>query len=260
MTFSGVTADQKRIALPKVYARAVIMTVLDNVTDAGISAGEFFEGCVNFLRLGDQSNPLIYAERDELSFLAACAAPDGYDTTGLVTDVMPTTATDNHVQYVFYGPFDFRKCSNPAATLALRAITDEYGGATVFTATVTITLLIDDAPVNAPSYRYAREYRATSLRHEITPNPGAITALFLKGAATANYKRIACQGPSGSYYVDISTADAVNQLYCAKVALATSSAAGTLCIPCEVPNTENRKIIVENGTTQTLTAFLRQLA
>lgn len=259
MSFSGVTADQKRIALPKVFARALILSVKYNVTDSGISAGENVNGCINFFRAGDQSNPLIYAERDELDDLVAVMAPDGYDVTGLYTDAQPTTATDAYAQYIFFGPFDFRKCASPALTLALRAITDEFGGATVFTATVTVTLITETAPASVASYRFAREYRATSTRHEIAPASGPITGLYLIGSATANYSRITVQNHLGEYLVDVDDPFAAMQLYCAKMALAATSAAGVLFIPTEVPDGSDRKIIVQNGTTQTLTAFIRQL-
>lgn len=260
LTFSGTAADQKRVSIPKAYIRAVIVSVVSNVTDAGISSGETLDGCVNFMRFGDQQQPILYAERDELAQLAAVTAPDGYDAgSPLVTDAMPTTATDNFSQFIYYGPFDTRKCAAPGFTLALRTITDEFGGASAFTATVTITLLVEDAPLNALAYKYPREYRATSLRHELSPPTGYIATLFTKVSATSYYKRITAQAADGSLSIDVSNAYAMQQIYSAKAAVAAASAAGIAFIPCECADAPERKIIVELSTTSVLLAFIRQV-
>lgn len=258
LSFSGVGADTKELVFePGVYDE-ILVHVGYTVTDAGISAGETFQGCIDRLSFGEGNNLPIDVRRNEVEALVTFMARNF--VTGAFQDEMPTSATLQHVFYNFKGPFVFTGMTNPKMTLALKAITDEFGGATAFTATVNVAM-IKSVDQTAYGNYYHRESLATNTRHAMNLGPSLVKDILVKGTTTSYASRIYTNAtPQGYDGVDIDYPILLNANYCAKVNVSASSAAGAFLLEgCNIPWNSSRQIIVENSTTDTCLMFARNI-
>lgn len=138
----GLSGGLQQLPLERRPVEKIIIRPNYTVTDAGISAGENFEGVVDELLLGNDAFPVLQARRNELSVLGDLLH-EGI-STGIYSDPDPTTATAQNVHYTFTGPFDLRRVSDPFLRLSLRPATDEWGAASAFTCFVTVEVYYND--------------------------------------------------------------------------------------------------------------------
>lgn len=176
LAFSGLSADTKRVALPKVRVDFIKLDITFNVTDAGISAGETFGGCIDELYVGNSNTKFFAVRKDEISKLIAMQQEGHSD--GRCYDVMPTTATDQHVSYLIEGPFNLNTIDSPELVLSLLAPTDEFGGASAFTAQAEVTMIKSDSQTGYGAL-YQREYRPTAVRHEVPLGPSLVQDVYI---------------------------------------------------------------------------------
>jgi len=185
LSFSGTAANARALQMPAVRVDAVMMHVKYTVTDAGISAGETFEGCIEKLEIGQGSANFLEVRRDELTKLIDFVDPG--ISNGAYSDVMPVTATQTDAYFMIPGPFRLGDVKNPGLTLALRAITDEFGAASAFTATVKISVNVSDVQTG-PGLVYKRNAYASSTNHKfVTPQApfvDLITGVFIELGAS----------------------------------------------------------------------------
>lgn len=249
LAFSGTAADSGRLALPRAMIPKIMLHVAYTVTDSGISAGEIFQGAVQSLRVGEGQNLPLYLERNELQTLI------NYQTAGISTgkfiDAVPTTATLANAFYEFTGPFDLREMSNPSLVLDLRTITDEWGAASDFTATVRTSLEIDNS-LDKGVY-YHREYRPSSTLHELSLGPGHLSSIFLSMGGSNVDKWTLETSPGevleGSdhpqreleYYASLKTGAVVAGQY--------------LIQPLDMPYNASRRLVVDCATTGAATCL-----
>lgn len=167
LNFSGLVEASQNMVMPKARVNAVMIYAKYKVTDAGISAGENFDGCISEMRIGQGSAEFFKVKRNELSTLIDFINPGISD--GAYSDDQPTTATFQDAFFIVPGPFRFQDVSDPRFYLTLRDITDEFGGASAFEATIRMFVDIADEP-NGPGVLYQRHSFASDSKHKL-PTP-----------------------------------------------------------------------------------------
>lgn len=177
MGFSGLSADTKRIALPACRINFLLLWGTYKVTDEGIANGENFDGMINELYIGNASTKVVQVRRDELSQLIAMQQEEA--SVGRLYDAKPTTETDQQFFFLIEGPFNLQNLSSPELVLTLNAPTDEFGGATAFSADVHVSCEVA-AEQSGPGAIYHREYRPTAVRHEIPLGPSMVREIYIK--------------------------------------------------------------------------------
>lgn len=165
LTYSGIQGGTAQVALPNAWVEKLDLFITYTVTDAGISAGETFQGLIDEMFIGNDSYKIIEARRDELSVLADLLH-DG-SSTGVYSDPQPTTATQQRAHYTLEGPFDLRVLDQAFMRLALRDVTDEFGGASAFVATVTVVAHIGEPEAGEYGLILRRAQGASATDHAL---------------------------------------------------------------------------------------------
>ena len=209
---NGVSATSDNIQLPRVRIDALLFEFEYTVTDAGISAGENFEGCIDKLEIGMGSAMFIELQRNELSKFIDFN--DVGVSTGSYYDADPTTATLQKGYYMFPVAMRLQDVTDPRLYLSLRAITDEFGAASAFSLTGRVLLNVSDDQ-NGPGLVFKRTYRSTDTKHTlVTPQKPLIdivTAVQIELGASnldnIHFDRMDDNGKPilGSDAIDIST-------------------------------------------------------
>jgi len=132
----GLAGGSDQYRMPKQLLRSWGVTGLVNVTDAGISAGENFEGLVERMVIEDQGKVIWEAKRDRLA--KAVRSLNGGLDTGHSSDPTPVSATDTRFYYNFAAPLDLSKAVDPILTVYLYPVTTEFGGASAATIRVSV--------------------------------------------------------------------------------------------------------------------------
>jgi len=188
-SISGLGAQQKQLRVPRLRYDGIAMGTEDwSVVDAGTASGENFQGTVDKIKLGEGANLPVYVERNELSMLIdamvkGISAGHVYDAD-LAADNDPVVDDITRRRWFnLTGPFQLRGMSNPVLDVSLRAITDEFGGASAYSATLVVLLKVSTKKnQNKPGVYWHREYRTTDTRHEMPLGPSLVTEVFLFGA------------------------------------------------------------------------------
>lgn len=175
---TGVDAQTVQIPLPQILTGYVGIIFDYTVEDTGITAGENIAGCVQHISAGEGADTPIYVESDELPDLVAMSW-EGV-STGKYIDPTPTTAVASTSEFFIKGPFDFRKMDRPVLEVALKKITEEFGGATSFSGTVTI--VVGEVDGGKPVY-YKRIKTITATQHDIGFGTQAVEDVYLKSTA-----------------------------------------------------------------------------
>lgn len=227
---SGVAANSDNIQLPRVRIDALMFEFEYTVTDAGISAGENLEGCVDKLEIGMGSAMFLELQRNELSKFI-----DFNDlgvSTGSYDDAMPTTATKQKGYYFFPIAMRLQDVADPRLFLSLRDITDEFGAASAFALTGRILINVSDDQ-NGPGFVYKRTFRSTDTKHTLVtpqkPLVDVITAVQVELGASnldsIHYDRMDAYGKAvlGADAIDIKTGFVGKCMYAAFKETAISS-------------------------------------
>lgn len=179
---NGTDPQTVQIPMPKMKTEYVGLIFDYTVTDAGIAAGENIEGCVQHISVGSGVDTPIYVERDELTHLVDTSW-EGI-STGKMSDSQPTTATAHTAEFFIQGPFDFRDMESPMIEIALRDITDEFGGATVFTGSV--TAVVSETTTEKPGVYFLRKKTIAATQHDIGFGTKSVKdALLIASAAVS---------------------------------------------------------------------------
>lgn len=157
--FSGTTGGNKEIPIPKVQGTKLTFYGVYNVTDAGISAGENFDGLIDNIEFlaksGVEIRHIHKIIRNELTPAAKIFRQnrDGREMADYV-DTQPTTTVDQAFSFTLYLEQDWRLFEKPAVKVTLRPVADEFGGASAFS--ITMYVLVETGPIkgNDGWYRY----------------------------------------------------------------------------------------------------------
>jgi hypothetical protein len=257
-SFSGIGADTREIPLPPGVYDKIFVHVLYNVTDAGISTGENFAGLIDRLTIGEGQNTPIDVRTDEISQLVQFMSKG--PITGVYQDSVPTTATDQDVYITLTGPFNLAGMKNPLFTLALRAIQDEFGAASAFTATIEVGLLASKDQSGYGVY-YHREYRATSTRHVLNLGPSLVKDIYFSGTATAKCGNVSIVNAGPTYEAQrIDYPYLLNQIYCDWAECTMADGAGAFLMEgVNIPWSTARQLVIENSSTDTCLMFARNV-
>lgn len=180
-SIDGLAALTDAKTLDRGVIKSIKVVPRYTVTDAGISAGETFDGVLNYLELmGSRSKDVYWrAEADELNRLVTMSnnRPD----TGILSDPTPTTATEQEATFLISGPFDCRE-EQPTLRLGRKAATAEWGAASAFTGTIDVTVeyVRPDILRRVPAMRYHRFNFGSGTQHTLRFPEGTIVgALYL---------------------------------------------------------------------------------
>jgi len=262
ISISGLTPAMGQVILPRARLDWIALTFNYTVTDTSISAGENIRGLIKRLYAGEGTYEVFHIETDEMgSFLDL--THKGIKTA-VLQDADPTTATAQTAMFLIEGPFQLSNLGTPTLTLETRAPTDEWGTASAFVAEVAVSVCYSPSDQQSlPGCVITRESRTTSTRHEINPGPGILTDVLIKGATSAYLKQITLfdAGPNGvdptKKAIDIKNwrtpkliADTFND----------ASVAGEFMVSAlQVPYYPDRRLIIENSTTDTCLFFGRNI-
>lgn len=186
ISFSGLANDTKRLRLPRGKYDAITIAPEWTVKDIGIEAGENFDGVLEEMYIGEGGNKPIWAKRDEMTKLANFTAAEANEVKdGAVYDPTPTTEVKQHSHFTFYGPFQLNSMANPELVMSLKDITDEFGGAESFQATIRVILHKADNEGGFGLY-FNRESRPADTLHNIPLGPSLVddVLVILNGAAS----------------------------------------------------------------------------
>jgi hypothetical protein len=276
---SGTSAQQKQLRLPRLRYDEIALNTQDlNIVDAATTSGENFQGIVDKIKLGEGANLPVYAERNELHALIDFMTRGV--TTGKVYD--PDMAADNDPiiddvtrrrSFTLTGPFQLRGMANPVLDISLRAVTDEFGSATAFTATLVVLLKVSaQANQNKPGYYWHREYRTTDTRHELPLGPSMVVAVGLVGATGRTIPRpyvdkvkLPAAAPTGSgasttvMDVDVDQSSLLEDNY-----MAYKQASAPVAERYWIDGLKNnpyadRRLILDLNTTSTMLCFAKNL-
>jgi len=260
LSFSGTAPNSDRIAIPRGRYDAITLAFDYNVTDAGVLANGI-DAAVVRLQIGEGANLPIQSEVGEMHIVVDALAPGL--TTGLFSDPAPVTTVQQKAWFKFIGPFNFNNMNRPDIRLLMSAVAG-FPTPTVFDCKVSV-MLQASADQTGFGYYMHRESRATSTRHEVPIGPSFVVDIFHAGGATANLRRIRLPqiGVGGTPSQTIMALDCTeynigNAEYCARKQVATATGA-YYWAGLNVPYYPDRTVIIENGTTDTLLLFAKNM-
>jgi hypothetical protein len=255
ISFSDLTAFSDTIPLPRKYVDAIVLIAKYKVTDVGISSGETFFGQVDRISIGQQGDYRIEFRSDEMvpfvKFLNGFA-------TGQYADPMPTTATTAYAYCVLKGPFDFSNMSDPTVFLELKAATAEWSAASAYELEFSVLVLLSDMS-SGPSLKVERIYKPTSTRHEILNlGTGVVEDVLLKNGTSVYYtNRISIDDGTGSQAQVFPRPFELNYVFNAHAY--DTDTTMMLLRHVDIAYSSRRQIVLENGTTDTLLVFAKNL-
>jgi hypothetical protein len=162
---------------PGVYD-AFLVEVDYTVTDVGIEAGENFRGVIDDFYIGEGGNTPIHVKTNEIDILSDILN-DGL-STGKWLDADPVTATPTKAYWYLPGPINLTAMKNPIARMAIKAPNTEWGAASAFTATVTISAIASRFQED-PSGVYIERFQASTNTKfgTVETGPGMMKDLFI---------------------------------------------------------------------------------
>lgn len=143
-------------------ALAFVLDAKYQVTDAGISAGENLDGCVSQIVGTRNGIPTMSFMRDTLTdtaiMLHRTLTGVGGSYATVYQDAQPTTETETYAYWILHGPFAPGKYK---FLVELRPITDEFGGATAFSADIGIRPILGETKHPPITVRARKLYLTT---------------------------------------------------------------------------------------------------
>lgn len=257
VSFSGTAADTKTAQLGDGIAQRIHVVHEYTVTDASVSAGENIAGAMTVFEIANGGDVLLYAEKDEIGVLVQALKKGSI--AGHVIDADPTTATATSAIFTLEGPFNLKGAQ---AKITMNPI-GEWATASAFVDTVYFIIEYSDKSLDEVRYtkRVHREYRATSVRHDVSCGNGAVLDILIKGATAANLKKaqmLASVQKNGIQtaipYVSVDNYAGPTAAYAALAESATTTGLGYFP-GVNAPEYPNRLLTVEYTTTDTLLAF-----
>ena len=250
------TKDNGSIPLPNARVDWILLAVKFNVTAATINAGETFFGMLQRLSIGSANRRALIFESNEATDVAAFL---GGNVAGLIADPLPTTTVDAHAYVLIKGPFQFAGVQSPEIFIELKAPTDEWAAATAFAGEISASVLLSDDQ-SAPGYIVERQYRPTSTRHEVLGlGPGFVEdILLINGGAAAYTTRIELSRDGLNSPVIFTRPYELGHVWSAHRQAANTT--GMVLENVDLPVSGKRELVVINGTTDTLTAFFKNIA
>lgn len=199
LSFSGLEEDVRSVNVPAGRYDFVKVFIDYTVTDADISAGENFQGVLNYMQLGEGDNTVFDIHTDELE---AFIAGQEEDHEARYYDPTPTTATQQHAFAMIEGPFNLSGMAVPQLTLALQAPTAEFGAASAFTAKVRI-VLVQSEEDDASGVVYTRVKRGSDALHQLSLGPGTVTEILLLTSNVSELSMGSSDGLGGQHASDM---------------------------------------------------------
>lgn len=250
------TGGQKEHKLPAVRVKMWKLRATNwQVTDVGIAAGETLGGTIGEIEIKKGKKFTIFSgyddELDELSTMCEAASPYAApNSTGLTSDPMPTTATDEDSWWTFYGPWTWKGCS---MRIKQDSFVTEFAAASAGYVTYEIDYEVYNGPTK--SLRVTRESSASSTEHTLygTGLNAVRNAFFIAG--TADYVSRFTVNEGGKNVID----DDKPQKYAADYDLETRGTVQATCTKYLVKNIKltnpTRDFITKMSTAATLVGY-----
>jgi len=253
-TFNTLLKDNRSISLPRARIDGILLCAKYNVTDDGISAGESIFGAIDRISIGSPGQYALIFESDEMIPLVTLL---GGFATGLYADGTPTTATDEYAYAYFKGPFTFLGNEAPEIYIEMGAITDEWGGASAFSAEISALVILSDIQAG-PGYVVERQYKPTSTRHDLDKlGTGLVEDFIIVQADITNTSRVDITYGDGRTDLTVARPYELNKLFCAHGH--ASNTTTLLFENVDIPAGARRRISITNSTTDTALAFFKNI-
>jgi len=192
------------IALPRNRAiRKFMVACRYTVTDAGISAGENFQGWVNTIKIIADGKTIFEVQKNELQNVAKLLARyysteindeqihEGAVGAAMYYDGDPTTAEAQNAWYIFNMPCDLRHYDDVRAVITWDAATGEWGAASAMAATISIGL---DYGNVSESIGVVRGYSGSSTYHEFSMGDFPVMRALFTGLTTDTMTKLTITG------------------------------------------------------------------